>query len=105
MNPFISSVRTHLAAARQDDPNYRPGQALFNCLPAEVGRVVSGTMFDPFHRLKHWHEVEQWCADHLIFDDRGELVALFNNNEILLEKVSYFGNRLTPEQRESVEVK
>ena len=70
------------AYARQYD-DIRPGQALFNVLPRDVSARVCGAMFDPFHRVKTWDEVKLWMEDHLIFDEDGYVIAVFNNNQIL----------------------
>lgn len=62
----------------------RTGQYLFNSLPNEVARVVSGTLFDPFHTDMKSGDIWNWIDNHLIFSDDGnQIIAVFNNNQIL----------------------
>ncbi len=63
----------------------RTGQRLFNLLPQPVAYFTSGTLFDPFHKDLTRKEIWDWLNDHLIFDDNGHIIALFNNNQILWE--------------------
>lgn len=70
-------------AASFDD--IRSGQYLFNHLPDEVKPLVAGSMFDPFHKKLSEQQVLEWLQNHLIFDDRGQIIALFTGNNILWE--------------------
>lgn len=69
-----------------DEHNQRTGQYLFNSLPVEAAQFITSTLFDPFHRDMSQDEVEAWISDHIIFDDNGRIMALFNNNDILWER-------------------
>ncbi len=63
----------------------RPGQFLINSLPPGAYQVVTGTLFDPFHKpMERWHVVE-WVDNHLILDEQ-EVIGVFNNNKILWER-------------------
>lgn len=65
--------------------NQRTGQYIFNHLPDDCANLVRSTLFDPFYKSFNRVEVRQWMEDHLIFDDRGNIIGLFNNNSILWE--------------------
>ena len=64
----------------------RTGQHLFNTLPSYIGAKVAGTMFDPFHRDLSKVQMVNWVENHLIFNDDGEIIALFDGNMIMWEK-------------------
>lgn len=66
----------------------RPGQELFNSLPTWVGNRLAGLHIDPFHNrdIKTVRDVQHWIDHHLIFDDDGQVIALFNYNEVLAER-------------------
>lgn len=77
---FVSEV----IASSKINPDYRMGQALFNLLPGSVGNAVAGRMFDPFHtESMSVHDVQSWVEDHLIFDNEGRIIALFNADKFL----------------------
>lgn len=63
----------------------RTGQYLFNSLPPGAERVVASTLFDPYHKEMTRSALFEWISHHLIFDDRGDVIAVFNNNDILWE--------------------
>jgi len=63
----------------------RTGQYLFNLLPDHLSGIVTGTLWDPFHKDLEIEEIHQWIQDHLIFDGH-RIIALFNNDEILWEE-------------------
>lgn len=69
----------------------RTGQALFNLLPVNISDFVAGTLWDPFHKWLEPHEIREWIENHLIFDDVGVIVTLFNENKILWE-MKYLDN-------------
>jgi hypothetical protein len=82
--------RKHLIGwiIRQQDTqpgNLRTGQILFNLLPRGAGGKVAGTFFDPFHKELCYTELQQWIDNHLIFDDDGAIIGVFNNNQLLWE--------------------
>jgi hypothetical protein len=84
--PFIQRVCSYHYEHRDD---VRYGQALFNVLPPEVGQVVAGTSFDPFHTQWKTHmQVVDWVDNHLIFSDDFKIIAVFNNDQILWEATS-----------------
>ena len=64
----------------------RTGQYLFNCLPNDVAEVVAGLMFDPFHKDLTDSEIRAWIGEHLIFSPSGDIIAVFNQNDILWTK-------------------
>lgn len=103
MDEFLNALIVEFAKENMLDRGIRTGQQLFLHLPPTICNKVSGTLFDPFHHEWSWAQVREWCDNHLIFDDNGEIIALFNNNEILIERVTYTGDRVTPEQRKAVE--
>lgn len=57
-----------------------------NQLPVPVFMKVHTTIFDPFHKELTEAEVYDWIMNHLIFDNKGQMIALFNNDTILWEK-------------------
>lgn len=61
----------------------RTGQYLFNHLPDGAANVIAGSLFDPFHKDLSPYEIRAWLGDHLIFSPLGEVIAVFNQNDIL----------------------
>lgn len=68
--------------------NQRSGQLLFNLLPDWATEVISGTIFDPFYKELSNDEIGEWIANHLIFNSKKEIVAVFNKNRILVQRSS-----------------
>lgn len=64
----------------------RTGQALFNTLPLWVSNAVAMTSFDPFFKKLTEQEIVEWMGSHLIFNDEGDIIAVFNNDKILAER-------------------
>jgi hypothetical protein len=66
----------------------RTGQKLFNMLnPPELADQVRHKSFDP----SRWgdmtvDEIEDWVKNHLVFDDHGHIIALFDGFETLWER-------------------
>lgn len=81
---FRKTVQRATERARQTGE--RTGQALFNILPLDLGEIVAGTSFDPFHRELSFYEMITWLDDHLIIEDSGEIVAVYHGERILWEK-------------------
>lgn len=69
-----------------DKFNQRTGQYLFNSFPVEVANVVTGSMFDPFHKDMSQFQIEEWLLNHIVFNENGSIVAVFNENTILWER-------------------
>lgn len=63
----------------------RTGQYLFNHLPPGAGNALSSTLIDPFHKEMTKEEIIGWIDNHLIFDGQ-EVIAVFNNNQLMWEK-------------------
>ena len=63
----------------------RTGQALFNHLPFSAAQIVSGTLWDPFHRDLTREEIQEWVDHHLIFGDQyyDDIIGLFNGEQLL----------------------
>ena len=61
----------------------RTGQYLFNGLPEEVRVVITGTVWDPFHKNMSQDQVEQWLSDHIIFNDNGGICGVVAGRKIL----------------------
>lgn len=78
-----------IEAARRADQ--RAGQYLFNNLPDDAANCMMMTLWDPFHKRMSFQEFRDWINDHLILEDGATtldgVIAVFNNNEILWEKV------------------
>lgn len=88
-NDQTDPVATLVRAAISDwhlSRELRSGQALFNRLPLEVGRVVSGQQWDPYQRNLSAFELSEWINKHIVFDGC-EIVAVFNNDDILWERM------------------
>ena len=66
--------------------NERTGQALHKSLPVDIRRWVNGALFDPFYKDLSEEEIYQWIDNHLIFDDEGVLIGLYDRNTILWER-------------------
>ena len=66
----------------------RTGQALFNLLPTHICDWVAGTLWDPFHKEFSPYEVRMWIESHLIFNDEGAIVGLFNDDKIIWDQRS-----------------
>lgn len=64
----------------------RPGQYMFNHLPDGAKAAVRAKSFDPFYNVTTDVEAYEWMDNHLIFD-RGRIIAVFNNDDILWEEV------------------
>lgn len=63
----------------------RTGQYLFNQLPNDAASHVAGSLFDPFHKDLTTFEIQRWIDDHMIFNETGKLICIFNNDEVLWE--------------------
>lgn len=65
----------------------RTGQKLFNTLnPPEMSEAVRGKPWDPFYKDLTFEEIVEWVDNHLVFDDHGHIIALFDGNKILWER-------------------
>lgn len=64
----------------------RTGQLLFNSLKHEIADIVRDTSFDPFYKELTCDEIIDWLENHIIYDDDGNMICLFNGNDILWEK-------------------
>jgi len=64
----------------------RTGQYLFNGLPQEVRAVITGTVWDPFHKNMSQYQVEEWLDGHLIFNDNGGICGVIAGRKILWGK-------------------
>lgn len=65
----------------------RTGQKLFNMLnPPELADQVRGTSWDPFYKTMTFEEIVEWVDNHLVFDDHGHIIALFDQFNILWER-------------------
>lgn len=64
----------------------RTGQLLFNSLRQQVAAKVRGTLFDPFYKKLELHEIIDWFENHIVFNDDGIMICVFNGNEILWEE-------------------
>ncbi|MET0785765.1 MAG: hypothetical protein ABWY25_03590 [Paenisporosarcina sp.] len=65
----------------------RTGQYLFNGLPDEARFAVRGRLFDPFHKQMSQYSIEDWLMEHVIFNNSGAIVAIFDDNNILWERI------------------
>lgn len=43
-------------------------------------------MFDPFQKDLTGSEIRAWIGEHLIFSPSGDIIAVFNQNDILWTK-------------------
>lgn len=64
----------------------RLGTALFECLPSWAGRKVAGTSLDTFDLPLTLDQVFKWLDNHVIFDDSGQIIALFDGDVVIAEK-------------------
>ena len=69
----------------EKNPGHRTGQALFNHLPVSAAQIVSGTLWDPFHRDLTREEIQEWVDHHLIFGDEyyDDIIGLFSGEQLL----------------------
>jgi hypothetical protein len=70
----------------------RLGQCLFNELPSWAKEPIRGLVFDmgdPFFRVLTVAEVDKWVDEHLIFDHKDDLLAVFNGGKMLAERPVY----------------
>ena len=69
-------------------PNYvqRTGQFLFNSLRHEVSQIVRSSHLDPFYKEMSYQEVVEWLENHIIYDETGRMIALFDEDRILWEE-------------------
>jgi hypothetical protein len=81
-------AREHSRMVMEGAPanDQRTGQYLFNTLPQEVRATLTGRPFDPFYKEMSQYQVEEWLGDHIMFDDDGEVIALYSANMILWQK-------------------
>ena len=72
-------------------PGYgeRPGQFLFNSLRHEIADTVRGTFLDPFYKEMSLRQIIEWLENHIIYDDDGRMICLFDKNEVLWEDPNY----------------
>jgi hypothetical protein len=61
----------------------RTGQYLFNSLPDGAREVVAGTMWDPFHKELSQYQIEDWLANHVVFNDNGTIIGIIAGRRIL----------------------
>jgi hypothetical protein len=64
----------------------RTGQRIFHSLPAPVAAKVRGTSWDPFNRTWGFDDIVAWFNDHIVFNDKGDIIALYAGNELLWEE-------------------
>jgi hypothetical protein len=64
----------------------RTGQLLFNSLRQQVAAKVRATNFDPFYRDLSLQEIIDWFENHIIFNDHGIMICVFDGNDILWEE-------------------
>ena len=65
---------------------YRTGQLLFNSLRYEVAEKIRGTIFDPFYKEMSLFELIEWINNHIIYDNEGMMICVFDGNTILWEE-------------------
>jgi hypothetical protein len=58
-------------------------QYLFNSFSVEVADVVVASTFDPFHKNMSQDQIENWLLNHVVFNESGSIIAVFNENTIL----------------------
>ncbi len=77
---FVNQMM-HMAEKNQQ----RTGQALFNHLPSGAAQIVSGTLWDPFHRSLTREELQKWVDNHLIFGEKyyDDIIGLFTGEQLL----------------------
>jgi hypothetical protein len=64
----------------------RTGQLLFNSLRQQVAAKVRDTDFDPFYKDLTLFEIIEWLENHVVYNDEGIMIRLFDGNEILWEE-------------------
>lgn len=69
-----------------EERHQRTGQYLFNGLPPQLRELTAGALWDPFHKDMSQFQIEVWLTEHVIFDDNGTIIALFDKDNILWEK-------------------
>lgn len=64
----------------------RTGQALSNLVYSRTTFNTCDILDDPFHKDLSEREVFEWIERHLIFNDSGWIIGIFNKNIILWER-------------------
>jgi hypothetical protein len=66
-------------------PQYdmRTGQLLFNILRHEIAEVVRNTELDTFYEDLELEEIVEWLENHIMFDNQGRMIRLFDGHRIL----------------------
>lgn len=63
----------------------RTGEFLFNVLRHDIADVVRDTDMDTFYDDLEYEEIVDWFDNHIIFDNMGNMVRLFDEHGILWE--------------------
>lgn len=71
--------RAHVTGART-------GQALFDMLPDWASSALVGSTADPYERDLNRLGISRWMHDHLIYDDRGDIIGVMSDTDILAER-------------------
>lgn len=75
---FINDI---LRGAKESEQ--RTGQYLFNSLPEGAQEVITRTMSDPYQQDFDVYELTNWVNNHLIFDEDGAIINVFNGDTVL----------------------
>ena len=67
----------------------RTGELLFNVLRHEIADVVRNTNFDPFYEDLDTDEIVEWLETHILYDNDGNMIRLFDERGILWEDEKY----------------
>lgn len=82
---FFAREHSRFVIMGAESHHQRTGQYLFNGLPVGARDKIVGNLWDPFYKEMSQYEIERWLNDHIIFNDRGKIIGLINNNEIIWE--------------------
>ena len=59
------------------------GEVLWNLLPPEMGALTIRRSFDPYDSNMSKADIRDWLWDHVIFDNKGNIVGLHDMGEVL----------------------
>jgi len=63
----------------------RTGEFLFNNLRFEIAEAIRNTELDPFYQEMDFEDVVDWLDDHIVFDNQGTMIRVFDDHGILWE--------------------
>jgi hypothetical protein len=68
------------------EPRQETGYIMARSMPKIVEKKILQTDFNPFYKNMTFTELLSWIQNHLIFNEKGSIVALFDNDTMLWER-------------------